>query len=626
MRNAILDRSFRIFKERSRQPARAGRDPLGVLWDRPDSLPFGITGQAFFLLELFDATRDEEVKRALDGAVATLEAHAAAASTYNYGLWQGRGGLLYLYVELYRRLDDGRFLDAALRLARIYTGGAARLFALSGSPDLYGGSSGLALALLHLYAETGEPDLLAALEELTAALLNTARLKGEDIGWDVFWERGPWGKGMAYGITGTAFTFLELGRFFRNDSFLALAERMIGVHEQSKECTLYDRIGSYSIKCYSDKLRNKTSCLDKKLEEELLFAVSDDKGPAGLYFGRAGLGQLCLEAAQVADYNGLTGIAHAAAKKLLALENVAMGNDVGMAGSAGEGYFLLRLLRGGGSGLLLPCVPPPRKEPSFQIGFDSIFFSVTRDLYAPFLRRQFPFTYSCLEKDFATELAALEGDSLLAPEAWIERLEASAIMTSPDAAEVKRLLDKDRFLLHAQRLFESLPPAVAPQWQLITHDLLREEDDFDRLDFMWAPGLPVYHPFPQPAEDAGETERIMALFTDDGADAFICLRTAANGVTPIPLGRDLLAFELFARPRCVHDATADVCAFIQAQETPVQLAIRAFLDVEGPEQVPHAIRNMIRRVVRYYYMEGFLVAAQRANMEHQQASHTVSLK
>jgi hypothetical protein len=628
MRNAIIDWCFRAFKEIGRVPACAGRDVLGVRWEQPDSLPFGTLGQAFFLLELYGSTYDEEVKQALDATIASLEEHDANTHTYNYSLFHGRGGLLYFYVELYRRMGNERFLDNALRLSRIYTGGPARLFTLSGDPGLYRGSAGLALALLHLYAESGDKSLLANLEELAGSLLAGARLSGNGIGWDKLTEHGRWGRGFSYGASGCAFLFLELGKFFRNDAFFHLADRMIDPDAGNPECALFDRVGIDCVTCYSAQLQNRIPVFDIGLEQELLEASNDSSLSAGLYFGRAGLGLLCFEASRLASDTRPAQMAHAFAEALLARPATATGRGTALAGCAGEGYFLLRLLNTtDASSLLFPRVSPPKKAPPIQIGFDSIFLSGSRELYAPMLRRQFPFSYGHLEKEMDAQFPAPGKDTLPTPEEWIDRLCKAPGQTGlRNDSEWNKLLDKDRFLLRAQRHFEALPLAVDPDWQAITRNLLR--DDLDSLSFVWTPDLQLYHPGPRPVlNGTWDIPDITALFMDHGADSFICARTPANGVKLVPLGRDLLAFDLFAVPASVNDAAEQLTVFIYAQDELVQQVVQVYLDADGPAQLAHAIRAMIRRVACHYYMEGFLVAAPLpVTNEELHCAHTITHK
>ena len=403
-------------------------DGNGIAWLTADLLHFtdrvvqkylytGTCGIAAFLAELYRHTRDEKYLRAAIRSMDALDEAIAVEPPISYALYSGQMSISLTQLRLYQVTGQQRFLDRALALTR-----EADNFLKFQHLDLLNGLAGTLLGLLHVYAATRDEQLLRSVDRFTGRLVEAAYPGKQGL----YWERSGTNIhplcGFSHGASGIGFVFLELGRFFGNDTFFRVAEGafryeaqhydadgrnwtdwrkgIFGETDEKEYREAYDagdadfftrgrntnawcngaagiglaRLRAYELLGSPGHLREATLALDKTAA-----TLSRHSGLFTLCHGKCGDAELFLEA-----YRVLGDPQYLSVAADVALEAIAHREKTGMyppgldtphedgslfLGTAGIGYFYLRLLDLAATpSLLAPrleATPVPRPGPAF---------------------------------------------------------------------------------------------------------------------------------------------------------------------------------------------------------------------------------------------------------------------
>jgi lantibiotic modifying enzyme len=186
------------------------------------SVYLGAAGIACFLLNLFERTREAPYRDVALRALPWLESQAAAGEEYlsRPGLYAGRGGLAYVYTRAAAITGD----PALLRNAEEHAWACRAM-----EPEyteLFFGTAGSGLMLLHLHRVTGNPEHLRWAEAAGDALLGQAERVGQGIRWSLrtrpaadpqVWN--PCFTGIGHGAAGIGCFLAELCRATRAPRF-----------------------------------------------------------------------------------------------------------------------------------------------------------------------------------------------------------------------------------------------------------------------------------------------------------------------------------------------------------------------------------------------------------------------
>jgi lantibiotic modifying enzyme len=186
------------------------------------SVYLGAAGIACFLLNLFERTREAPYRDVALRALPWLESQAAAGEEYlsRPGLYAGRGGLAYVYTRAAAITGD----PALLRNAEEHAWACRAM-----EPEyteLFFGTAGSGLMLLHLHRVTGNPEHLRWAEAAGDALLGQAERVGQGIRWSLrtrpaadpqVWN--PCFTGIGHGAAGIGCFLAELFRATRAPRF-----------------------------------------------------------------------------------------------------------------------------------------------------------------------------------------------------------------------------------------------------------------------------------------------------------------------------------------------------------------------------------------------------------------------
>lgn len=181
------------------------------------------------------------------------------------GMYEGEGSLIYTYLLLYRESGEDKYLDYAVRHARV----VEKLLDTDRSYDLLSGNAGAAMVFLYLYEATEDPACLELARRAVCILKKHAAVQADGIGWVT--EKGflPFG-GMAHGNSGILMPVMRLWKLTGKREYEELAEQIWRYEE-----TLYDPV-----------LNNWRDVRLHRYEKEEAGAVAWCHGAAGILLSR----------------------------------------------------------------------------------------------------------------------------------------------------------------------------------------------------------------------------------------------------------------------------------------------------------------------------------------------------
>jgi len=192
-----------------------------ITFEKSESIYSGVSGIVLFFLELYKQSREGKYMDAAQEGMRWVMDYCQKNPSQYYAFFTGRMGVSYVLLKMFEVTGESNYLEKALATARPCTDS---LDAYS-IDDLINGISGTLLGLLHLHAAASEKWILGSIDGLIKNLIDHAH--PGPIG--LYWDRSPQSIsglcGFSHGAAGIGFVFLELGRYFQNDSFLKLAEQ-----------------------------------------------------------------------------------------------------------------------------------------------------------------------------------------------------------------------------------------------------------------------------------------------------------------------------------------------------------------------------------------------------------------
>lgn len=180
----------------------------------------GISGIAFFFLELFKKTGEERFLKTARESFNWLIKYCENHPIHYSAFYTGRLGVCWTLLKIYELTGDAKYKNYALNFAK-----DSSKVRLSKQNELQSGLAGTLLGYLHLHAATKEDWILEVINKYISALLKNARLGSKGLYWDRYPDSIKSLCGFANGSAGIGFVFLELAHYFENPSFYWIAEQ-----------------------------------------------------------------------------------------------------------------------------------------------------------------------------------------------------------------------------------------------------------------------------------------------------------------------------------------------------------------------------------------------------------------
>jgi len=182
------------------------------------SLYNGLSGLAFYLLQLYNVT---EKNKYLNDAIEICDwigKKDFSDNNQNISFYSGLGGVAFVFVNMYRTLGNEEYLLFAKKIL------FARRDNYNSSYDIFSGTAGEILSLLHLHSELREEWIIIEIEKRVNYLLKTVTIKENGFCWGIRPDAIQPLCGFSHGVSGIAFVFLELSRYFNNETFYLISE------------------------------------------------------------------------------------------------------------------------------------------------------------------------------------------------------------------------------------------------------------------------------------------------------------------------------------------------------------------------------------------------------------------
>jgi len=238
-----MDQEKRIMQEAERIGgellSKAQREPVGMSWDtmsmdlnraitfhKAEGIYSGVSGIVLFFLELYRKTNSQEyLEAAVEGMKWVTDYCKTKPSDYP-ALITGRMGVPYSLLRMNRfsrETGEKHYVEDALAIAKELV--EITDLRYKRVDDLINGTSGSLLAYVHLHAVTGETWILQVIDQYIQHLLEWAHTGPSGLYWDRSESSSSGLCGFSHGAAGIGFTFLEIGRYFRNETFFKIAEQ-----------------------------------------------------------------------------------------------------------------------------------------------------------------------------------------------------------------------------------------------------------------------------------------------------------------------------------------------------------------------------------------------------------------
>jgi len=215
--------------------ARAKSDEQGIYWEtlssptpaRPgharrvnETIYSGVAGILFFLKELYKHTHNEKYREAALAGCHWLIGYTERVRTRNYAFITGRIGTAYVINQMGVLSGSAGFRQYSLSIAK----GALPFIRGHSVNEYINGVAGSAWGLLLIYQNDPESWILDYLQEAVNKILSSVAVYRKSFYWDRNEHQVRGLCGFSHGSSGIAGLFCELGYYFDNPDFYAVAE------------------------------------------------------------------------------------------------------------------------------------------------------------------------------------------------------------------------------------------------------------------------------------------------------------------------------------------------------------------------------------------------------------------
>lgn len=194
-----------------------------TLWNASETIYNGVAGITLFFVELYKAVPEKKYLDIIEQSSSWLIGQAQDKPLKFYSLYSGRLGVAYCLAKVYQLTKEEIYKKEAVEIALK----ADSFFELGSLKyDLLVGPPGCILGLLHIYDITLDERLLPIVNLYIEKTLENMHLCEAGIYWNRSKDYMKGLCGFSHGAAGLGFIFLELGHYFKNDSFFWVAEQV----------------------------------------------------------------------------------------------------------------------------------------------------------------------------------------------------------------------------------------------------------------------------------------------------------------------------------------------------------------------------------------------------------------
>jgi Lanthionine synthetase C-like protein len=620
-RSSILELSFDTYhylvSQISDMDNAAYQDVNGVTWNNADNICTGKLGTLFFFLELVKETGDNEVWTTITRELEWFDQYISQKETYNYTLFNGRTGLAWFYLDLYRYTGDISFLEKTRHLVKAYLDSDSYRYGIISGHGLYNGTAGLALIFLHIYAETGETWLIPYIEAYILKLTHDCYITDKGICWGSL-DRSKNSIGLGTGATGTGLFFAQLSMLTGDHTFLELAQ--LAIKEE-------DRYLTGVIPANGRGAMTMPASLSHGLSGMLLGRLYSDNGVIpgnyrkywnhlqdmvcrslhapennmndGIFHGAAGVGMAFREAYRSTGDNTFMETATAIAAKLV--KRIRSGEKIhhSMDGLSGAAYFLLHILNvEKDAGIVLP-INTGKNVPALTT--DSSCF------YEMLLKKDFSNALSLFKQELPDELNTLRQQSIH-PGYFIDHLK---IILNRRPSDLNTLFEKEL------QVWNTKIGLIAGS--------MHQEDDLERLldmenvlgknnDWFMESRFAVSqkarirsYEAPLAADEMFDVREFVIFFEQYGLHSFSYKINDAGALEATKLGRSKLVLDKLDKPRPGREVVEQIKGFLFRQNVEVVAVMKTFYATSNLQALSKILSDSVLDMIKQLYIDEVIV-------------------
>jgi hypothetical protein len=234
-------------------------DGVTINWIKSESIYSGVSGITLFFIELYRVSNDKKYLQIAKLATNWLNTRIDVGGN-NISFFTGQLGICYPNLKLYEITNDKLYLNICFKLVKFLINHKT---IENNANELLNGNAGIVIFLLHLHKISQKDWLLKKIDLLVKCLIFSAHYSKFGLYWDKSHTQVRGLLGYSHGASGIAHAFLELGNYFKNESFYNIAELAL-----SYESHLFD---------YQENnwLNYNRGFFDENLETESIQALLD---------------------------------------------------------------------------------------------------------------------------------------------------------------------------------------------------------------------------------------------------------------------------------------------------------------------------------------------------------------
>ena len=190
-------------------------------WGTTETLYSGTSGVALYLLELYSITENKTYLEYALSHAKWLDNYCKENKAVSWAFLTGRTGISYFFLRLYQITKKQEFLTSSSQIVDNCAEMTKSDYLVD---DYINGAAGVLSYLVKLYHYTKSETLLASITTISEHLFDRASVGEKGLYWDKS-EKQKFGLcGFSHGVSGVAFSLLELGKATGNNAFYWLAE------------------------------------------------------------------------------------------------------------------------------------------------------------------------------------------------------------------------------------------------------------------------------------------------------------------------------------------------------------------------------------------------------------------
>lgn len=415
----------------------------------------GSSGVILFYLELYIETKNEKYLNISIQGLNWVMQHYLKDEKLTKSFFTGSLGIMYVFHKAHSITNNPQLLEDAKIIFKYYLN---QKDVTNSSVDLINGLAGEILGLLHVHSYTKEEQILGIINSKIGQLISRPILLKSGIAWEnsIHYQKPLCG--FSHGAGGIGWLFVELGNYFKNDSFFWLAEQTfdyemscydkekknypdyrasIKEEDYDKHCSAFSSgdlshfitpsffnawchgaagIGLSRLRAY--EILHKTRYSDEAIATIECTVESDinitDSDSLGLCHGNCGNAELFIEASNILDEKYIVyaeqialriinmrkkdgGLTHRIRESIYDKDISLFRGDIGIA------YYLLRLYNNGKTpSILLPVLTTNHK--TVNIHSYSILNSSVNSFKIFILEKIYPKTFSIIKHLYPSSL------------------------------------------------------------------------------------------------------------------------------------------------------------------------------------------------------------------------------